>query len=106
MNTKIERVTANPKFQELVHTRGRYAWGLSILVLAVFYGFVLLVAFDPDLMGTAIAEGSMWTIGYVGGLLIFIGSWLLMLMFVRRANDEFDGMNKEIVRDAMMGDKA
>ena len=31
-----ERMRANPKFQELVTTRGRYAWTLSIVVLGLF----------------------------------------------------------------------
>lgn len=47
MSTMNQRVINNPKFQDLVAKRGRYAWSLSILVLAAFYGFVLLVAFQP-----------------------------------------------------------
>ena len=86
MSTMNQRVINNPKFQNLVVKRGRYAWSLSILVLAVFYGFVLLVAFQPTLIGSPISEGSAWTYGVVGGLFIFISFWLLMARYVHRAN--------------------
>ena len=72
MSTMNQRVINNPKFQDLVAKRGRYAWSLSILVLAAFYGFVLLVAFQPALIGAPVSEGSAWTYGVVGGLFIFI----------------------------------
>ena len=42
-----ERMRANPKFQDLVSQRRRFAWTLSIIVLTMFYGFVLTVAFSP-----------------------------------------------------------
>ena len=100
MSSMNQRILANPKFQQLVATRGRYAWTLSIIVLVVFYGFVLLVAFQPKLIGSAISEGSAWTVGIVGGLAIFISFWLLTAMYVRRANTEFDGVTQEIIREA------
>jgi uncharacterized membrane protein (DUF485 family) len=37
---------------------------LSTIVLILFYGFFMLVAFNPGLLGQKIAEGSMWPIGY------------------------------------------
>ncbi len=39
-----ERMRDNPKFQELVNKRGRFAWTLAAIVLTLFYGFVLVVA--------------------------------------------------------------
>ena len=42
-----ERMRANPKFQELVARRGRFAWTLAAIVLTMFYGFVMVVAFNP-----------------------------------------------------------
>ena len=96
-----QRVINNPKFQNLVVKRGRYAWSLSILVLAVFYGFVLLVAFQPTLIGSPISEGSAWTYGVVGGLFIFISFWLLMARYVHRANGEFDDLSEKIKREAL-----
>lgn len=94
------RIRNHPKFAELVARRSRFATVLSLVVLAVFYGFVLIVAFDPALIGQRVAEGSSLTVGVAGGLFIFVSFWVLTALYVRRANTEFDALTQEIVRDA------
>ena len=37
----------NPRFKELVRKRGQFAWLLSLITLALYVGFILLIAFDP-----------------------------------------------------------
>lgn len=95
-----ERMRVNPKFQQLVATRGRYAWTLSLVVLAMFYGFVMMVAFMPATLGQPIAQGSMLTIGVALELFMFVLFWVLTAAYVRRANTEFDALAKEVVNDA------
>ncbi|MCP3870242.1 MAG: DUF485 domain-containing protein [Gammaproteobacteria bacterium] len=95
-----ERIRQNPKFTELVERRGRFAWLLSGIVLVVFYGFVMAVAFAPDLVSMRPIDGSNLTVGILAGLFQFIVFWVLALIYVRRANTEFDDLNKEIVADA------
>jgi cation/acetate symporter len=90
----------NPKFQELVRRRGRFAWTLAVVVLTMFYGFVMLVAFSPASLGQPVAEGSMLTVGVAFELFMFIFFWLLTALYVRRANSEFDGLTQEIVKEA------
>ncbi|MDD3481698.1 DUF485 domain-containing protein [Azovibrio restrictus] len=94
------RIRENPKFQDLVARRSRYSWTLSAIVVLVFYGFVMVVAFNPKLIGQPVAEGSMWTIGIAFGLLIFISFWLMTAVYVHRANGEFDRMSQEVVQSA------
>ncbi len=95
-----ERMRANPKFQELVAKRGRFAWTLAFVVLTMFYGFVMTVAFSPASLGQPISEGSRLTLGVVLELFMFIFFWVLTAVYVRRANTEFDALTQEIVRDA------
>lgn len=95
-----ERMRVNPKFRQLVATRGRYAWTLSLVVLAMFYGFVMMVAFMPATLGQPIAQGSMLTIGVALELFMFVFFWVLTAAYVRRANTEFDAIAKEVVKDA------
>lgn len=95
------RIKANPKFQELVQRRSRFAWLLSLTVLVIFYGFILLVAFDPASMATRLGgETSLLTLGPVVILAMFVLFWLLTALYVRRANGEFDALNRAIVQDA------
>lgn len=94
-------IKANPKFQELVQRRSRYAWLLSLTVLVIFYGFILLVAFDPATMATRLGgESSLLTLGPVVILGMFVLFWVLTALYVRRANGEFDALNRAIVEDA------
>ncbi|WP_408003424.1 DUF485 domain-containing protein [Pseudothauera rhizosphaerae] len=93
-------IRRNPRFAELVARRTRFAAILSAIVLVVFYGFVMLVAFAPDLIALRLFEGSNLTLGIALGLFQFIAFWVLTLVYVRRANGEFDELNNEIVRAA------
>ncbi len=100
-----ERMRGNPKFQELVAKRGRYAWTLAAIVLTMFYGFVMVVAFAPTSLGQPIAEGSRWTVGVVVELFMFVFFWVLTALYVSKANNEFDTLSQEIVREAWKDNK-
>lgn len=100
-----ERMRANPKFLELVSRRERFAWTLAAIVLTMFYGFVMVVAFSPASLGKPITEGSMVTVGVAVELFMFIFFWLLTALYVRRANTEFDAMTQEIVKEAWKENK-
>ncbi|NJD26234.1 MAG: DUF485 domain-containing protein [Betaproteobacteria bacterium] len=100
-----ERMRANPKFRELVARRGRFAWTLAIVVLAMFYGFVMIVAFNPGALGQPVAEGSKLTVGVAAELFMFIFFWVLTAVYVRRANTEFDALTQEVVKEAWKDQK-
>ena len=95
-----QRMRANPKFQDLVARRGRFAWTLAFVVLSMFYGFVMVVAFNPTSLGQPISEGSKWTVGVTVELFLFIFFWVLTALYVKRANTEFDALNQEIIKEA------
>lgn len=100
-----QRMRANPKFQELVARRGRFAWTLAFIVLTMFYGFVMTVAFNPLALGQPVGEGSMLTVGVAVELFMFIFFWVLTAFYVKRANGEFDALTQEIVREAWQENK-
>jgi uncharacterized membrane protein (DUF485 family) len=95
----------NPRFNQLVKRRGRFAWFLAAIVFVVFYGFVMAVAFAPELIASRPIPGSNLTVGILAGLFQFIMFWILTLIYVRRANGEFDAINKAIVDQAWEGGK-
>ena len=100
-----ERMRSNPKFQELVTKRSKFAWTLAAIVLIMFYGFVLVVAFTPASLGKPVSEGSMLTVGVAVELFMFIFFWSLTAVYVRRANTEFDSLTQEIVNEAWKENK-
>ncbi|WP_265947063.1 DUF485 domain-containing protein [Dechloromonas sp. A34] len=100
-----ERMRANPKFQDLVSRRGRFAWILAFIVLTMFYGFVMVVAFNPASLGQPVSEGSMLTVGVAVEFFMFVFFWVLTAVYVKRANTEFDALTQEIVKEAWKENK-
>ena len=94
------KMRQNPKFQALVKTRTRFALTLSAIVLVAFYGYILMVAFSPATLARPLFEGATLTVGIASELAMFVGFWVLVAIYVRRANGEFDALTVEIVKDA------
>ena len=89
------RLRATPAFQELERTRGQLGWTLTALILVIYFGFVLLVAFAPKLMSTPVL-GTM-TLGFPLGLGVILSAILLTGVYVLRANSRFDKLTRQIV---------
>jgi len=107
MSSEMYRsMRSNPKFQDLVRRRGRFAALLSAIVLTVFYGYIVVVAFSPATLALPIREGSTLTVGILAELSMFGGFWILVALYVRRANTEFDVLTKEIIDDARASEAA
>ena len=95
----VERILANPRFQELVAKRSRFAWTLSAIILAVFYGYILVVAFNPQVLAVPLGEGWTLTVGVPVGAGIIVLSFLLTWAYVVRANGEFERLNREVLEE-------
>jgi len=86
----------NPRFRELVSKRDRFAWTLSAVVLGLYLAFILLIAFEPQLLGRPIGAGpTTWGIPLGVGLIVV--AFLLTGVYVWRANGEFDRMTKAVL---------
>jgi uncharacterized membrane protein (DUF485 family) len=94
-----QQIEENPRFKELVSKRSRFAWLLSLITLALYVGFIFLIAFDPHWLGTPIAVGSTITRGIPIGVGLIVISFVLTGIYVYRANGEFDRLNAEILRE-------
>ena len=94
---RLSRVTNDPRFRQLVERRSRFAWTLAVVMLAIYYGFILIIAFAPAVLGTPLAPGAVTTIGIPVGVLIILAAFVLTGIYVRRANSEFDALNQQIV---------
>lgn len=99
-NASVQKIMDNPKYRELVRKRSTFAWFLTALILIVYYGFIFLIAYDRELLGTPISEGSVTTIGLPLGVAVIVISILLTGVYVRRANGEFDDLTKQLIDGA------
>lgn len=96
-----EKVRRNPKFHELVRRRSRLALVLSAVVLAGYYGFMMVVAFAPELLSRPMADGSALSIGFPIGVAIIVLSWLLTGVYSHFANGAFQDLTDEITRETL-----
>src|SRR5262245_50075269 len=94
------RIASDPRYQELKRKRSRFGWWLTALMLIVYYGFILLVAFDKPLLATRIGQG-VTTVGIPLGLGVIVFTVVITVVYVRRANREFDALTEAITRDAL-----
>ena len=65
-------------------------------MLVIYFGFILVIAFAPKVLGTPIGGGVM-TVGIPVGLFVIGSAFVLTGIYVRRANSEFDSMTHQIV---------
>ena len=56
---KISDIRHDPLFQELVDKRTRFAWQLSAAMLVIYFGFIAIIAFAPQILATPIGSGSI-----------------------------------------------
>ena len=95
----VEKIEANPKYKELVSKRNSLALKLGIFVLIMFYSFITIVAFNKDLFAIKVAEGYITTIAFPIALAILVLSFITTLIYVKRANTEFEDLTNEIKKD-------
>jgi uncharacterized membrane protein (DUF485 family) len=96
--SNLARIEQDPNYQELVRRRSSLGWMLSAIMLVIYFGFILLVAYAPKFLGTPIGTG-VTTIGIPIGLSVIVLAFLLTGIYVRKANSSYDTLIRKIVED-------
>ncbi|MBU3015348.1 DUF485 domain-containing protein [Poseidonibacter lekithochrous] len=94
----VQRIKDNPKYQELIKKRSGFSLKLAIFVLVMFYAFILTIAFEPTLLATKTGDGVM-TIAFPIAAAIIVISFITTLIYVRRANGEFEDLTNQVRED-------
>jgi uncharacterized membrane protein (DUF485 family) len=93
-----DHIRRNPKFQQLVAARNRLAIQLSIVMLTIYFGFILIIAFAPGVLGASLA-GGVTTVGIPVGILVIVAAFVLTGVYVSKANSDFDRLTGEILKE-------
>jgi uncharacterized membrane protein (DUF485 family) len=72
----------------LSRQRWRIAVALSALMIVMYFGFVLLIAFDRARLAIQIAPGL--SLGILLGALVIVVTWIVTWLYVRWANTHMD----------------
>ncbi len=89
------RIAAHPSYQALKARRTSFGWWLTAAMMVVYYGFIMLVAFNKPLLATRLGDGVM-TLGIPLGFGVIVFTVVITAFYVRRANDEFDRLSEEV----------
>jgi len=68
--------------------RWRIAVWLTIAMMAAYFGFILLVAFNKPLLATRVATGL--SLGMLLGALVIVVAWTLTWIYIVWANRHYD----------------
>lgn len=69
-------------------------------MLGLYSAFILLIAYGPQILGAKLSPDSSVTWGIPLGVGLILSAFVLTAIYVRRANGEFDEMNKAILKEA------
>lgn len=98
MQDVYEKVRANPKFGALVKKRNSYSAVLTFLMVVVYFGYILLIAFNKELLAQKIGAG-VTSLGIPMGLGVILFTIGITAIYVRRANTEFDTEADELLKE-------
>jgi uncharacterized membrane protein (DUF485 family) len=91
-----EAIQRDPDYKELVRRRSSFGWTLSLIMLVIYFGFILLVAYAPKFLGTPLGTG-VTTIGIPIGLFVIVSAFVLTGIYVSKANSKYDTLIRRIV---------
>ncbi len=86
---RTQAIEADERYRRLVATRSRFAWTLTALMLVIYFGYILLIAFEPQWLARPIGAG-VTSIGIPLGIGVIVAGIVLTALYVRRANAVFD----------------
>lgn len=104
MQHLYRRIYADPEFHELEKKRGRFSWLLTSIILFIYFSFILIIAFAPELFARPVFEGQVITWGIPFGLFVIFMSFILTGVYVFRANNEFDRLSNDIIKNVKQAD--
>ena len=87
---------SDQRFRSLAASRWRIAISLTAAMVAIYFGFILLIAYDKPLMGRLITRGL--SVGVLLGALVIVLSWVMTWIYVRWANTHYDAGMDEVRR--------
>jgi uncharacterized membrane protein (DUF485 family) len=94
---RTRQILADPTFRELSLSRARLRWGLSIVTLILFFGFIALISTAKSALGANVA-GSDIPVGLALALSVIVLVVLLTGFYVQRSNSRFDELARGLNR--------
>ena len=95
--TKTDEILQSHAFKKLVKNRWNISLTFTFLMLFVYIGFLMVVAYQKETLKMPL--GDSLNLAIVVGLGIIVFSWLITGVYVYWANNYYDAAVKEIKKD-------
>ena len=82
------------RLRALAAQRWRVALTLTAVMIVLYFGFIVLIAYGRSVLAILLAPGL--TVGILLGALVIVVSWLLTYWYVRWANTRYDVALREL----------
>jgi uncharacterized membrane protein (DUF485 family) len=76
------------RLRRLDAARWRVASSLTAAMVVLYFGFILLIAYNKPLLGRIVTPGL--SVGILSGALVIVAAWVLIWIYVRWANTHYD----------------
>lgn len=94
---QVQAILNNPKFQELVRKKRTLSWSLAALMLFIYIGFILLVAYASDFLHSSFNGATTW--GIPLGIGVIIAAFVLTAVYAVIANGEYERLTQDVVNE-------
>jgi uncharacterized membrane protein (DUF485 family) len=88
MNKAHRELLASAEFRHMLARRWRVSLVLTALLFFLYYGYIVLIAVNRELLSQRIGE--VVTLGIPLGAAVIIGAWALTAAYVVWANRHYD----------------
>lgn len=96
-DAQVREILRNPKFQELVSKQRKLSWTLTAVMLFIYIGFILLVAYDKEFLHSSFSGVITW--GIPLGVSVIVASFVLCWVYSSISNSAFDRLNREAIEE-------
>jgi uncharacterized membrane protein (DUF485 family) len=89
-DAELERIAIQHQddLEALAARRFKVGAILTLVMLVVYFGFILLIAFNKEGLGKLITDGLSW--GMLLGVIVVITTWVLTWIYVGWANRSYE----------------
>ena len=95
----VSEVLKHPKYQELVRRRTKVSMMFFVDTLIIYSGFILTMAYLPEVFAQPLGEGWTMSVGLLVGLLVVCSAVIMIALYVWFSNKVFDPLLDAVLRD-------
>lgn len=94
MSQKHQKVLESDAFKSLASEKVFISVVLTVFTMIIYYGFIYLVAYQKEYLGSALTEKV--TVGIPIGIGVILLSWIGTGIYVLWANRRYDGLVEDL----------